>query len=80
MKLQKIVQTGSKQLIFNTYGSANNVYLTDDQYVSLCITHPKDVIDTVIDELSYKIGTGKEKAFKDQIYQTWMNVPIEKLP
>ena len=23
---------------------------------------------------------GKEKAFKDQIYQTWMNVPIEKLP
>lgn len=63
LKLQKIVQTGSKQLIFNTYGSANNVYLTDDQYVSLCITHPKDVINTVIDELSYKIGTGKEKAF-----------------
>lgn len=55
--------TGNGQQFFNFYGTANNVHLTEHQYNSMCNMYGKELTDTVISELSYKIAVGKEQAF-----------------
>ena len=55
--------TGNGQQFFNFYGTANNVHLTEHQYNSMCDMYGKELTDTVISELSYKIAVGKEQAF-----------------
>ena len=52
---------------FNFYGTANNVHLTCSQYDSLVSLYGKEVVDTVISELSYKISTGKEQEFNAEL-------------
>ena len=57
------IPTGNGQQFFNFYGTANNVHLTEHQYNSMCNMYGKELTDTVISELSYKIAVGKEQAF-----------------
>lgn len=47
----------------NFHGTSANVHLTPEQYNSLSQLYGKDIVDTVISELSHKIATGKEQAF-----------------
>ena len=47
----------------NFHGISANVHLTPEQYNSLSQLYGKDIVDTVISELSHKIATGKEQAF-----------------
>ncbi len=57
------ITSDSSEFFSNFYGTANNVHLTPVQYDSLVSLYGKDIVDTVISELSYKIATGKEPAF-----------------
>ena len=63
LPLQSEQTPDNNQQFFTFYGSANNVHITPKQYASLCDMHGKDIVDTVISELSYKIAIGKEQAF-----------------
>ena len=47
----------------NFHGISANVHLTPEQYNSLSQLYGKDIVDTVILELSHKIATGKEQAY-----------------
>ena len=47
----------------NFHGTSTNVHLTPEQYNSLSQLYGKDIVDTVILELSHKIATGKEQAY-----------------
>ena len=47
----------------NFHGTSANVHLTPEQYNSLSQLYGKDIVDTVILELSHKIATGKEQAY-----------------